>query len=585
MIPDLGKGIMKLALGKCQESPFALSDLQKLRGEWFAMLPDPHRAAQLTDGQPFFLHALAQSMRLMGDPDTDIIDKNPGSNFVEGVHVGHIEALGPTPQVFKPRIKHAVYDESEWTWCMDNYFRGDESAASQILEKHFREEEMEGRMMPISMKAAVQKFPGSALRVAAQGILDKPDGGHRIIHDGTHGVKLNNEISIQDRLENPGPRELATIMNLSVSANERVIFGLNADVATAHRRVKVKESDWGVLACKTSTSADTIWLNKTGTFGVASAAYRWSRLMGLVGRFALNVMLNDWFFALIFVDDIHMAAGGDHRWLSLWRFIALLEMVGLPFSFHKFRGGFQMDFVGFWVDYARFEVGMSERRVAWLVNFVEEPITNDWLVHMRRFQEFHGRLGFAAQILPWLRPMLAPGYSWIAAAGRSSTLKMPQLVAAACVFIRDKFGLGYRRLPCGVKEIYMGELFRTDAKCEKDRVVLGGWLLNDKADPKFAPWFSISLGAVEAPWLFREDGESSWASTSAELLASLVALKVLPIESFRPGMMRSQLLHCGGGTDNKAAGALSLKKLSTKLPVMVVLMEYLSQCEALNIRC
>ena len=48
----------------------------------------------------------------------------------------------------------------------------------------------------------------------AQGILDKPDGGHRIIHDGTHGEQLNNEINITDRLENPGPRELAAIMNI-----------------------------------------------------------------------------------------------------------------------------------------------------------------------------------------------------------------------------------------------------------------------------------------------------------------------------------------------------------------------------------
>ena len=298
VIPDLGKGIMKLALGKCQHSPFSVSDLQSLRESWFRSLPDPHQAAQVTEGQPFFLHALAQSLRLMGDPDVDAIDNVVGSNFIDGVHVGHTSALGPTPQVFRPRVKQATYDESDWTWCMDNYFRGDEKEASQILEQHFKEEELEGRMTPMSFKAAVQKYPGAALRVAAQGILDKPDGGHRIIHDGTHGVQLNNEINIMDRLENPGPRELATIMNVSVASGERVIFGLNADVAKAHRRVKVKEDDWGVMACKTSTSSDIIWLNKTGTFGVASAAYWWSRLMSLLGRFALNAMLDDWFSRL-----------------------------------------------------------------------------------------------------------------------------------------------------------------------------------------------------------------------------------------------------------------------------------------------
>lgn len=88
---------------------------------------------------------------------------------------------------------------------MDNYFKGDEKQAAQILEEHFRKEEMEGRMLPMSFKVATKKYPGASLRIAAQGILDKPDGGHRIIHDGTDGVKLNNEIEIVDRLENPVP--------------------------------------------------------------------------------------------------------------------------------------------------------------------------------------------------------------------------------------------------------------------------------------------------------------------------------------------------------------------------------------------
>ena len=85
----------------CLQSPFSPTDLQALRESWFRSLPDPHNAAQLIEGQPFFLHALAKSLRLrlMGDPDADVIDTVAGSNFVDGVHVGHIDPLGPTPQV------------------------------------------------------------------------------------------------------------------------------------------------------------------------------------------------------------------------------------------------------------------------------------------------------------------------------------------------------------------------------------------------------------------------------------------------------------------------------------------------------
>ena len=154
----------------------------------------------------------------------------------------------------------------------------------------------------------------------------------------------NNEIEILDRLQNPGLRELSTIMKTSEAAQERVVFAINADRAKVHRRVKIRESDWGAQACKTATKSKTIWLNRTGTFGVSSAAYWWSRLMGLLGRHAMNLMGNLWFLVLVFVDDLHMAAGGKDRWRTLWPFIAAMEMAGTPFSYKKFRRGFSLKF-------------------------------------------------------------------------------------------------------------------------------------------------------------------------------------------------------------------------------------------------
>ena len=94
----MARATFALALGKFSASPFKEEDLECLRERWFALLPDSGRARQVPSEQPFRLHALAQSLRLMGDPDVDILDRIPGSNFVEGVHLGHLEALGPTPQ-------------------------------------------------------------------------------------------------------------------------------------------------------------------------------------------------------------------------------------------------------------------------------------------------------------------------------------------------------------------------------------------------------------------------------------------------------------------------------------------------------
>ena len=138
------------------------------------------------------------------------------------------------------------------------------------------------------------------------------------------------------------------------------------------------------------------------------------------------------------MDDLHIASRGRQRWRQIWRFIAAMEMVGTPFSYRKFRGGFTSDYVGYWVDYSRFEIGISERRAAWLIEFVKKLEGDQWLIMPRRYKEFHGRLGFTAPVLPWLRPLLAPGYAWLSAINQASTVKVPELVALVCVFIKQK---------------------------------------------------------------------------------------------------------------------------------------------------
>ena len=54
--------------------------------------------------------------------------------------------------------------------------------------------------------------------------------------------------------------------------------------------------------------------------------------------------------------------------------------------------------------------------------------------------------------------------------------------------------------------------------------MLGGWETRDP--PHLARWFSLEVTPGQAPYLFNEKGETQWASTSAELLATPAALHV-----------------------------------------------------------
>ena len=105
-------------------------------------------------------------------------------------------------------------------------------------------------------------------------------------------------------------------------------------------------------------------------------------------------------------------------------------------------------------------------------------------------------------------------------------------------------------------------------KCEHNRVVLGGWSLQNGLDPKLARWFSLAISPSELPMLFRENGESSWASTSAEYLASFAAMAAFGhLDGPKSGVRDCVQVSICGGTDNRSTPAVQKKGLSTKWPL------------------
>ena len=85
-------------------------------------------------------------------------------------------------------------------------------------------------------------------------------------------------------------------------------------------------------------------------------------------------------------------------------------------------------------------------------------------------------------------------------------------------------------------------------------MVLGGWSTAGAGDPKAAKWFCLKLSKEDVPWLFKEGKGSSWASTSAEMLASHVGVQLfIPARGVK--VRSSGEVIFSGGTDNKANDA------------------------------
>jgi len=560
-IGDVRREAFKLVTGKLTASPFSNELLDKVRTQIAALLRDPGGALVRDAGQPFYLRLLAQWLEVFEDPDVACLVSSTDS-FATGVNVGVDSALPRTPQVFHPKLKHRKLDGTEFNPIADNYSSGQMSAKE--LEEKFREEEALGRMEP-SKLSVLKAQHGDRLRVAAMAAIVKPDGGIRPLHDATHSVMVNHAIKYRDQLQCPGPAEVAAVVREAIETTEAP-FCVSADIKAAHRLVKIREADWPYVCCRADSLSEVVWINKVGTFGVSSAPYWWAKLLAAIGRFVGHVMQTSVFWHLVYVDDLHGAFTGPSKFELLWVWLLAFEVIGTPFGYHKFKGGFSSDFVGFHLRYDRNEVGITVKRGTWLVDWIRALEGKKFVVSAREFSEFLGRLGFVAQLLTWLKPHLAPLFAWGAVASPGMVGRLPDTVILTLHYILKEMAAETFMVSARRPIYFNSEQFRTDAKCADDFIVLGGWELSSKR------WFSLRLNRDQVPYMFKPDGGGSqWASTSAELLASLCALHAFGW--LDPSSRRTVALALQAGTDNRANEALSTKRSTTKWPLMLINMQ------------
>ena len=86
-------------------------------------------------------------------------------------------------------------------------------------------------------------------------VEDELVGKKRMIHDASHGVRVNNRIRCRDKIRAPGAREKKQLLREMMEARE-VAFSVVGDIAKAHRRFKHREEEHGYLGCQIYTQEE-----------------------------------------------------------------------------------------------------------------------------------------------------------------------------------------------------------------------------------------------------------------------------------------------------------------------------------------
>lgn len=570
---DIKKVTYGLCCGHFKTSPFTEELLQAGRDILLSLLQE-HGATDLgsistSAASPVALQAIHDLLRLCGDPDYRIFGPLPGG-FQQGVPLGVDEKLPRAAALYKAKLKRRPLSDDEDgadPRSRDNYISVKNNKKA-VRDQFELEEELEAMAKMPEDKAIQQLGPG--LVVAAVGAIEKADSSFRVIHDGTHDVKVNNRIVVRDLCGNPGHRELK--VHNELSQNKGSSLGLVGDVKRAHRIPKVRASDWKFQCCtlddRDERGVRILWLNLVGTFGISSASYWWSRMGGALGRSSIYITGRQWLMQLLYVDDFEWHATGPAAHESLLLVIFWLTVAGVPFSWKKFRGGLELDYVGYWTCLDLRLVGLSEGRADWIRKWIARILAAG-RVHTGEFAQVLGRLSFGFSAVDLLRPFLGPCYAWSSAVPDCYVLDVPPMVQLVLRFLDRALASGYRAEPMSKYDQHQLDSFRADAKAEGDKVVLGGYVTRADGRLDLTPWFSETLDRISAPWVY-ERGEPFRVIASLELLATLGCVR-----AFIPSMAEGALstLTLTGITDNMGNSQLLSKLGSTKFPLVAVLME------------
>ena len=119
-------------------------------------------------------------------------------------------------------------------------------------------------------------------------------------------------------------------------------------------------------------------------------------------------------FILLFADDWKITARGRMFAENILMALLFLEVFCFPLRWAKTHGGLMFDYIGYWLDYTTFAVGISFRRASWLMDWVAHLIIQQQ-VDIQELREVLGRFNFAAQVLEHDKPFLGPIYAWASA--------------------------------------------------------------------------------------------------------------------------------------------------------------------------
>ena len=560
---DLPRAVEGLIDTKQKTSPFPKEAVQAARKMMASFLDDPSEADLIPEGQPFHTRLISGLARKAGDKDWEFPLLIEG-----GVPLGVEHPFGDSPGIWPP-MQDPLFDhnpvETQELEARDNY------KSAVLHEDDIRvtyEEEI-----PMGMVLAPYTPEQAATACNCQvdelihGALGAIEAGDKIrtIHDAT-ATGVNDRIRNNQKEKTTAPTVVDFLHTRAVdkfTGRGRVKL-LKADVSKAHRRIKIRKQDWKYITAKVG---DDIYVNKVGTYGVASAQYYWGRMAALIIRLMHEIYPGQTWM-LVYVDDFLIVLDEETAPEHAALLLLILECLGCPLSWHKTDLDYELVWLGYTINADDCAAFPTPDKIVLIKEALSQMKSNN-PVKPCLVESTLGRLVWLTQVFSTARPFLSPLYAWLHVLNKHRHAGRPNKLVQLLANLIDHFiSMGPRT----------DQLFyrtsegtgATDASAHSDRGVLAGWWLGSASGQKGdAIWFIIETNHAMHPWLVQHKEDAKRSISALELMAITVLLYV----TSRRYVHTDTHLQLPNKTDNEGNAYALLSRSSKTWPHVAMLAE------------
>lgn len=402
---------LALASGKCKECPYQDRHLATFSS---TIAEYAHCGMDRAPGQPFCLDAITCLARMAGDPDADFPQQ-----CKEGLPLGVEEHLPDTSRIWPSKqeladedgLQEADEEQLPPPQQAENYPSAAEHEAA--IEATFLEEVQLGLVSgPHTDEEAAQICGCTPDQLCHGALAGKLEGRYndklRTIHDGTVN-KVNPWIKRNQKQRTTAPTlaDLMTGLGLTSRVRRRL---LKLDASKAHRRIKILRKDWKYMTARTSRG---VWVNKVGTYGVASAQYHWGRMAAIILRL-IYYTFPHLLWAFVYVDDFAAIVPDEQADTTLFALLMFLCALGLPISWKKVEMHHTLGWLGYLVAMPTHTALLTPDKQTTIMGALA-LLGTDTHISLETARQIAGRLNWATMVYPPMRAFLQPVFAWVSA--------------------------------------------------------------------------------------------------------------------------------------------------------------------------